>query len=124
MEQTELEAQVFNALCNDSDLLLELADGAGSIFHIVAPADDLLRYPCLVYSVTLDNPEIHGDNAELYHYVDIRIHIVTTDGEYAVIDRRVKYILLGLGFMRRNVTPYLEDGLKVLICDYRILIPA
>ena len=124
MEQMELEEQVYTALTGDSDILLNLADGADSIFHSVAPADDSLRYPCLVYSVTLDNPEIHGDNAELYHYVDIRIHIVTTDGEYESLNSDVKRVMLGLGFLRRSTTPYKEDNLKVLICDFRKMIPA
>lgn len=124
MEQMELEAEVYAALMGDSALVAKLPKGDKDIHHLISPADKSTRYPHIVYSVSSDSPQIHGDNAEMYHDVSIRLHIVTKDGEYKDIYEDVKRIMLSLGFMRRATTPYEEDGLKVLVCDFRKMIPA
>ncbi len=50
----------------------------------------------------------------------MRFHIVTKDGEYEDLNRHLNRILLGLGFFRVQTTPYVEDGEKILITNYRI----
>lgn len=119
-ETMELEAQVYGALKNDSDLTALLAKGEDSIFHLQAPSDKASRYPALVYSPISDVPVVVGDDIEITHRVTFRIHILTTDGQYGGIYRCVHRIMEGLGFARVQTTPYIEDGQKILIIDYRI----
>ena len=122
MEQMELEADVYSALTADAALTSLVP--VGSIYHLVAPAGKSVRYPYIVYSVSADAPEIHGDNEELYHDVTIRIHIATKEGKFKQINIETKRIMLELGFSRKTTNQYFEDDLKVLVCDYRKMIPA
>lgn len=120
METAELEAQVYSALSGDSSLTAMLAKGADSIFHLQAPGDTRARYPALVYAPVLDVPVLAGDDMEVAHRVTIRLHIITLDGRYGDIYRRVHRIMEGLGFARFQTTPYKDDGQRILIVDYRI----
>lgn len=120
METMELEAQVYSALTGDTALIAVLANGANSVFHLQAPSDKSTRYPCLVYTPITDVPAIVGDDIEVTHRVTIRMHIITLDGQYNVIYRNVNRIMQGLGFSRVMTNPYIEDGQKILIVDYRI----
>lgn len=124
METMELEAQIYAGLCGDTALTALLASGADSIFHLQAPSDNLTRYPALVYTPISDVPALSGDDVELMHRVTIRLHILTRDGQYAAIYRRVHIIMQGLGFARVQATPYVENGEKILILDYRIGVSA
>ena len=120
METMELEAQVYSALTGDTALIAVLANGAKSVFHLQAPSDKSTRYPCLVYTPITDVPAIVGDDIEVTHRVTIRVHIITLDGQYNVIYRHINRIMSGLGFSRVMTNPYIEDGQKILIVDYRI----
>ena len=120
METAELEAQVYGALSGDSSLTAMLGKGADSIFHLQAPGDTRSRYPALVYAPVSDVPALAGDDMELAHRVTIRLHIITLDGRYGDIYRCVHRIMEGLGFARFQTTPYIDDGEKILIVDYRI----
>lgn len=120
METAELEAQVYSALSGDSSLTALLAKGADSIFHLQAPGDTRARYPALVYAPVSDVPVLVGDDMELAHRVTIRLHIITLDGQYGDIYRCAHRIMEGLGFVRFQTTPYIDDGQRILIVDYRI----
>ena len=120
METMELEAQVYSALTGDTALIAVLANGAKSVFHLQAPSDKSTRYPCLVYTPITDVPAIVGDDIEVTHRITIRMHIITLDGQYNEIYRHIHRIMQGLGYSRVQTTPYVEDGQKILIVDYRI----
>lgn len=120
METAALEDAVYAALTGDSTLTAMLADGADSVFHMQAPADLKSRYPALVYSTISDVPAIAGDNEEITHRVSIRVHIMTLDGDYAGLYRRVCSDMTGLGFSRYQAYPYIEDGQLIMIADFRI----
>ena len=120
METIELEAQVYIALTNDSALVALLAKGAKSVYHLQAPGDKEDRCPFLVYTPISDVPALAGDDGEISHRVTVRIHITTLDGQYGGIYRQVHRIMEGLGFFRVQAIPYMENGEKTLIVDYRI----
>ncbi len=120
VETMELEAQVYSALTGDSALTALLAKGTKSVFHLQAPGDNSMRYPCLVYSPISDVPALVGDDIEVTHRVTIRLHVITLDGQYNVIYRHINRIMSGLGFLRVQATQYIDDGQKVLIADYKI----
>lgn len=116
METTELEAAVYAAITDNADLMSAIAD----IYHLQAPGGNSLRYPYIVYSPISDDPALSGDNLELEHRVTMRFHVVTKDGEYAVVYQQLKSILQELGFRRVRTMPYIEDGEKILITDFKI----
>lgn len=119
METAELEAAVYDALTSDTALTALLAGGADSIYHMQAPSD-LRRYPAIVYSTISDVPAIAGDDGEITHRVSIRVHILTLDGDYTGLYRRVCSDMTGLGFSRYQAYPYIEDGQLIMIADFRI----
>ena len=123
METYELEEQIFSALTDDDRLIELLANGAKSIYHYIAPST--LKYPAIVYSPISDVPALSGDNRELAHRVTIRIHVITstnnTKAEQEIFREtcgRVKIIMTGLGFARRQTLPFVEDGAVMLIFDF------
>lgn len=120
VETMALEAQVYSALTSDSALIALLAKGTKSIFHLQAPGDNNTRYPCLVYSPVSDVPILAADNKEFAHRVTMRVHIITLDGQYGDIYRHIHRVMEGLGFSRSQAQPYVEDGEKILIVDYKI----
>jgi hypothetical protein len=124
METVELEAQVYNGLSTDPDLVALLGHGVDSIFHLQAPADLLDRYPILVYSPISDVPTLVGDDVEVAHRVTIRVYIVTQNGQYRDTYRHVHRVMTGLGFSRVQTTPYKEDDQQILIVDYVIGVSA
>lgn len=119
MGMEELEAEVYAALAADGELAAELADGARSIYHLSAPARGPGKYPILVYSPVSDIPALHADNGELLRQVTMRFHAVTRDGAYGRIALRIGAALRPLGYMRVREYPYEEDGLRILVADYR-----
>ena len=120
METAEIEAAVYDALKSDTELTALLANGAGSIFHMQAPSDLGSRYPAIVYATISDVPAIAGDDGEITHRVSIRVHILTLDGDYTGLYRRVCSDMTGLGFSRYQAYPYIEDGQLIMIADFRI----
>jgi len=120
METVEIETAVYTAMVENADFLAMLPKGAASVFHLQAPSDKRERYPIVVYSVLSDVPVISGDDVEITHAVTMRVHIVTNDGQYSDLYRAVNGIMTGQGFRRIQTTPYVEDGKKILIADYRI----
>lgn len=129
METPELEKEVFAALISDSELMTLLPNGALSIFHYVIPSVLPEKYPSIVYAVISDVPAITGDNEEVAHRVTIRIHVITREkntvteqAKFLNTCKAVKRIMTGLGFIRRQTTPFLEDGRAMLIYDYAIAI--
>jgi len=125
METPELEKQVFTSLISDSELMTLLPNGALSIFHYVMPSSLPDKYPAVVYSTISDVPALAGDNQELAHRVTIRIHVITRErntvteqAKFLNACKAIKRIMTGLGFVRRQTTPYLEDSRAMLIYDY------
>lgn len=128
METTELEANVYEALTQDEELMGMLPSGGDiPIYHHLAPAGDNQRYPILVYTVTSDVPVSYGDDEEYMHKVTIRISIVTNDGQYAEINKMIREIMTrNFGFKRVQTVPVAdwEYGKIILNCDYAITIEA
>ena len=96
-----------------TDILL----GVKGIYHQLSPHG--CKYPNIVYKIISDVPALHGDNMELQSRVTVRIHIITKDGNYHNIYRRVNRIMTDLGFMRVQTVDMIEDGLKMKVIDYR-----
>ena len=119
MEIAQLEAEIYAALVGDETLMGFLPKGGKSIFHLQAPAV-YPDYPILVYTPISDVPALHGDNRENLHRVIIRIHIIAED--YTEIYAAVRRIMAELGFTRVQATPYIEDGKRMLVTDFRIVI--
>ena len=128
METTELEAQVYDALINNEELMGMLPEGGDiPIYHLFAPAVDNLQYPLLVYTPTNDAPVDYGDNEEMFHRVTIRISIVTVDGQYSELNKIIRNIMTKeLEFVRINTIPAVDfDYQKIILnCDYQKLIEA
>lgn len=127
METPELEKQVFNALISNAELMTLLPNGALSIFHYVMPSSLPDKYPAVVYSTISDVPTLSGDNQELAHRVTIRIHVITRErntvteqAKFLNACKAIKQIMKGLGFVRRQTTPFIEEGRAILIYDYGI----
>ena len=125
METPELEKQVYTALISNAELMTLLPNGALSIFHYVAPSSLPDKYPVVVYAPISDVPALAGDNQELAHRVTIRIHVITRErntvteqAKFLNACKAIKRTMIGLGFMRRQTTPFLEDGRAILIYDY------
>jgi len=119
VETTRLEAEIFSALTNDTAIMELLPKGESSIFHLQAPAV-YPEYPILVYSPISDVPVLHGDNLEELHSVIIRIHIIADD--YSALYSAIKRVMASLGFTRVQATPFIEDGKKILIVDFKKII--
>ena len=123
METYELEEQVYAAFLADDRLIELLANGAKSIFHYVSPST--LKYPAIVYSPISDVPALSGDNREVAHRVTIRIHVITSaqstkaDQEtFREVCGLVKEIMTTLEFVRRQTTPFINDGRAMFIYDF------
>lgn len=123
METYELEEQVYAAFLADERLIELLAKGKDSIFHYVAPAT--YQYPAIVYAPISDVPALAGDNQEIAHRVTIRIHVITSaqgtkaDQEtFREVCVRVKEIMTGLEFARRQTVPFINDGRAMFIFDF------
>ena len=111
-------SMVYDALKADIALTSKLAGGEKGIYHLHSP--DAGSYPVVVYSTLSDVPALHADNSEIERRVTVRIHIVTKDGRYNGLNQDVKRIMCGLGFMRVQTNEICDDGLIILIVDYRI----
>ena len=128
METTELEAQVYETLTQNTELMGMLPSGGDiPIYHHLAPAGDDQRYPILVYTTTNDVPVIYGDDGESFHRVTIRISIVTNDGQYSELNKVIRAIMTNqLEFERVNTVPMadFEYGKVILNCDHKKMIEA
>lgn len=125
METYELEEKIFAALIDNAELMALLPNGALSIYHYVAPSNLPDKYPLLVYSPISDVPALTGDNEEIAHRVTIRIHVITAERNTVAEQNKfqhtcatVKRIMQGLGFVRRQTMPYVEEGKAMLIFDF------
>ena len=112
-------AEVYAALSTDTALVLKLKGGKKGIYHLHGP--DAGSYPVIVYSTLSDVPALHADNAEIERRVTVRIHIMTRDGRYGDIYADVGRIMRGIGFMRVQTNEIYDDGLRVLVADFRCL---
>ena len=112
-------AEVYAALSSDKELVAKLKGGRKGIYHLHGP--DAGSYPVIVYSTLSDVPALHADNAEIERRVTVRIHILAKDGQYGGIYADVGRILLGLGFMRVQTNEIYDDGLSILVADFRCL---
>ena len=110
-------AEVYAALSTDTALVSKLKGGKKGIYHLHGP--DAGSYPVIVYSTLSDIPALHADNAEIARRVTVRIHIMTKDGRYGGIYADVQRILLNIGFMRVQTNEIYDDGLRILVVDYR-----
>ena len=121
METARLESEIYSAMTADSELMGFLPKGEKSIFHLQAPSE-YPDYPILVYTPISDVPVLHGDNAENLHRVTIRIHIITGEVDYSEIYAAVKRLMTALGFTRVQATPFIDDGKRMLVVDFKIVI--
>lgn len=121
METKRLEELVYSALINDTELMGLLENRQSSIFHLQAPSV-YPDYPILVYSPIDDTPILHGDNKEYLHRVTIRIHIIAEN--YSEFFLAIKRIMSNLNFTRLKSIPYIEDGKKMLITDFKKIVGA
>ena len=126
METTQLEANVYEALTTNEELMSMLASEIDiPIYHFYAPAIDgkKTQRPILVYTTTSDVPVLYGDDEEAMHKVTIRISIVTNDGQYTEINKLIREMMTkNFGFKRVNTFPVAdwEYGKIILNCDYSI----
>ena len=125
METHELENEVYAALTGNVELLDVLPLREKAIFHYAAPSADPKRYPIIVYSTISDVPALAGDNREVAHRVTIRIHVIaalrrteTDKQNFIAACRLVKNIMEDLGFVRRQTTPFVDDGKLMNIYDF------
>lgn len=125
METSELESEVRTALVGNAELMDALPLREKAIFHYVSPAVEPSRYPIIVYSPISDVPALRGDNREIAHRVTIRLHVIATQKKYAAEERNfqtacklVNQLMTSLDFVRRQTTPYREEGKIMMIFDY------
>lgn len=125
METYELESIVRNALVSNTELMNALPLGSKAVYHHVAPTVEPKRYPIIVYSPISDVPHVSGDNRELAHRVTIRIHVIASqkrfeadENNFITACRLAREIMLGLGFVRQQTTPYSEGGKIMRILDF------
>lgn len=125
MKTYELENEVYAALIGNAELMAVLPSGANSIYHYVAPTVDPSRYPIIVYSPISDVLALAGDNREVAHRVTIRIHVIAAFKRFDADKRKfnaacdlVPAIMEELGFIRRQTTPFSEDGKLMYIFDF------
>ena len=125
METHELENEVYAALTGNVELLDVLPLREKAIYHYAAPSADPKRYPIIVYSTISDVPALAGDNREVAHRVTIRIHVIaalrrteTDKQNFIAACRLVKNIMEDLGFVRRQTTPFVDDGKLMNIYDF------
>ena len=107
------------ALKNNNELCNLLAEGKKSIYHL--KSKDAGTYPILILSIISDVPESVSDNKETLHRITLRIHIVTDNGAYTNIYRKLNNIMNELGYNRRQTTELIDDDLYIKVCDYTIV---
>ncbi len=110
-------AAVYAALSSDKLLVLKLKGGRKGIYHLHGP--DAGSYPVVVYSTLSDVPAIHADNVEIERRVTVRIHIMTKNGQYGDIYADIQRLMQGIGFTRVQTNEIYDDGLWILVVDYR-----
>lgn len=125
METYELEEEVRAALIGNAELMAVLPKGAAAIYHYVAPTTDPSKYPIIVYSPISDVPALSGDDREVAHRVTIRIHVIASQKRFKLEEENfrttcklVKEIMTNLYFVRRQTTPYVEEGKTMIIFDF------
>ena len=125
METRELETELRMALVGNEELMEILPNGERAIYHLVAPSTEPKKYPIIVYSPISDVPALSGDNREVAHRVTIRIHVIASQKRFGLEEekfkaacRLVKEIMTGLKYIRRQTTPYVEEGKLMMIFDY------
>lgn len=125
METYELENAVRAAFVDSEELMAVVPNGEKGIYHYVAPSTAPSRYPIIVYSPISDVPAVSGDNREIAHRVTIRIHVIASQKKFAVEEqnfltacKQVKAIMASLGFVRRQTTPFVDDGKTMMIFDF------
>ena len=121
METSEIEEKVYTALKNNATITGLLANADKSIFHLQAP-EVFPELPILVYTPISDVPALYGDNQEQLHRVTMRIHIVHGEYDYSELYSEIKNIMQALGFTRQQTTTLIDDGVKMLIIDFTIVI--
>ena len=92
--------------------------GIKGFFHNFNP--DFKNFPFITYTIVSDVPALTADNTEIQSRITIRLHIVTQDGAYNEIYRRLNRIMLDLDFMRVQAAEITDNGLKIKAIDYRI----
>ena len=125
METYELEEKIFATLIGNAELMNVLPLGEKSIFHRIAPAGEPARYPILVYAPISDVPILSGDDEEFAHRVTIRIHVIVSQKRFALDEHNfktacklVRKIMAGLGFYRRQTTPFVAEGEVMGVMDF------
>lgn len=121
MRRAELETAIYTALRSRAELTAQLKNGAKSIWHARAPAGEYDRCPFLVYSMMTYDPTLHGDDEEWLCRAEVRIHIVTSDGDFGTLEATVNDEMYRLGAQRRRTLSYMDEGRQMLIMDYAIV---
>ena len=116
MENDEILKSVYDALKANTSLTALLPDGALSLYHGWSP--DAGTYPIVIYVITSDVPDLSGDDAELSHFVTVRISIMTEDGTWGKIYRQVQKTMRLLGFRRKMSNEVNDDEYRTLVIDY------
>ena len=107
------------ALKNDNDLCDLLAEGNKSIYHL--KSKDAGSYPILIVSIISDVPINVSDDTEILHKITLRIHIITDDGVYTNIYKKINNVLVNIGYNRKQTVELYEDDLYIKVCDYSII---
>lgn len=92
--------------------------GIKGFFHNFNP--DFKNFPFITYTVVSDVPALTADNEEIESRITVRLHIVTQDGAYNEIYKKLNRIMLDLSFMRVQAAEITDNGLKIKAIDYRI----
>lgn len=107
---------VVAALKSSQALTDKLYSGADSIRHLRML--DAKKNPHIVYSIISDVPALSGDDGEIMRRVTVRIHIITSRGEYFPIADAVEDVMRSLKWRRVQTLEHMEDGQEILTIDY------
>ncbi|MBR1578906.1 MAG: hypothetical protein IJ668_00180 [Selenomonadaceae bacterium] len=122
MRRAEYEAGLYAALKARTALTRLLHDGERSIYRNKAPAETYERCPFVVYRVTSDNASVTADDREWSSVLQIRLHVVTADGDYDAIEDQLRELMRERGAARLKAMLYEEDGRQILISDHVAMI--
>ena len=124
METSKIEEKIYQVLKSDENLIKKLAEREKSIFHIQAPAQELTKYPCIVYDLASCPPYFWSDDLVKEYLASFRIWILTKDGNYDEIADDIQRIMENLGAVRYQTAKYRENKEIIKIMDYRLRVRA
>jgi len=111
-------SKTMQALKADTTLINMLAEGENSIYHLLSP--DAGTYPVIVVSVISEVPALCYDDEEQRKRLTVRIHVLTDNGAYTKIVKRINKIMKDIGYIRKISQEIYEDNLYIKMNDYVI----